>query len=187
MIWRNIPNIITIARFFLIVPIAYFQLNGMYAAALIVFAIAGLSDGIDGFLAKRYQWVSRLGSLLDPLADKCLLISITAILTFQSHIPFWLFLLILVRDIIIVTGATSYQIIFGKVPMEPNLSSKTNTLFQILMVLYVMLTLAFWPDKDPYSAWLFFVVALTTIISGAEYVVHWTKYAMNRWKAHHDQ
>ena len=183
MKWHNLPNFITILRFLLIIPVVYFQLKGMHGIALIGFAIAGISDGLDGYLAKRFQWVSRLGSLLDPLADKTLLICVTGVLTYQQHIPLWLFVMFTVRDIVIVVGAIGYQLLFGKVPMEPNLSSKFNTFLQIVLVLSVLFALAFWPELDRFIGVLFFTVALTTLYSGLDYVVLWSRFAYQRSKA----
>ncbi|MGD2138371.1 MAG: CDP-alcohol phosphatidyltransferase family protein, partial [Gammaproteobacteria bacterium] len=106
---RDIPNIITLFRFLLVPPVVVLLLKQQFASALVVFGIAGFSDALDGFLAKHYDWTSRLGGLLDPLADKLLLLGCFITLGWLGLIPWWLIVLVVVRDIVILTGAVVYN------------------------------------------------------------------------------
>ena len=101
---EDIPNLISVLRIFLSVPVVWMLLEQRFDIALILFAIAGVSDGLDGFLAKHYGWQSRLGGLLDPMADKILLVSSYVSLALLGLIPVWLMLLVILRDLVIVTG-----------------------------------------------------------------------------------
>ena len=137
----DIPNLITFARILLVVPVVWLLHTHNYIGALAIFALAGFSDALDGFLAKRYGWESRLGSLLDPIADKLLLVCSFLVLGAHGLLPLWLVGLVILRDAVIVTGATVYHFrIQHLVAGEPTLSSKLNTLMQILLVLAVVLT-----------------------------------------------
>ena len=101
---QDIPNLISITRILLVVPLVVALLDYQFGIAMVLFAIAGISDALDGFLAKHYHWESRLGSILDPLADKLLLVAGFATLTWLGYIPNWLLWLVIGRDIMIVTG-----------------------------------------------------------------------------------
>ena len=187
MSWKNLPNLITIVRLVLVVPVVIFQMRGWYFAALLPFVVAGVSDGLDGFLAKRFNWVSRLGSLLDPLADKILLISIMSVMTWQGFIPVWLLTLIIVRDLVILTGAISYEFIFGHVEMAPSFPSKINTFCQIILVIGILASLTIWSDEKSFTRWLEYVAALTTIYSGIAYVVVWSRLAIQRMESRRER
>jgi len=102
---RNLPNLISAARIVLVAPVVWYILQEEYSLALLLFVIAGVSDGIDGYLAKRFHWQSRLGSILDPIADKLLIVSSYAAVTWMELIPLWLWLCVLARDVIIVSGS----------------------------------------------------------------------------------
>ena len=105
----DIPNIITVFRFLLVPPVVLLLLNHRYGAALIVFGVAGFSDALDGFLAKRYGWSSRMGAIMDPLADKLLLVASFVTLGWLGLIPPWLVALVILRDVVIVIGAMIYH------------------------------------------------------------------------------
>jgi cardiolipin synthase len=102
---RDIPNLITVGRILLVAPTTWALLQQHYRLALVLFLVAGISDGVDGFLAKHYNWSSRLGALLDPVADKALLVCSYAALTWTGLLPLWLFVLVILRDTVIVGGA----------------------------------------------------------------------------------
>lgn len=170
---RDLPNAITIARIVSVVPLAWLLLNQRYPAALMLAFVAGASDGIDGWLAKRFGWVSRIGSLLDPIADKLLLGVCLTVLALQGHVPIWLLLLVLARDVLIVAGATAFNYLVSEVEGEPSLLSKLNTVVQIGLVLVVLVHLALaphWPLGIQYWVW---ATAITTVASGAHYVWLW--------------
>lgn len=169
---RHLPNIITCVRIALVAPLIIAVLEKRYAAALLIAAIAGLSDAVDGFLARRFDWRSQLGAVLDPLADKIMLVAAYLTLAAVGHVAFTLAWLVLARDLIIVVGALLYQWIIGDFQARPSLMSKTNTAVQILYVLLVLLAACFaWR-----LAWLQslgWLVALTTIVSGIDYILRW--------------
>lgn len=179
---NQIPNIITVFRFFLVPPVVWALFNAEYGLALILFAIAGVSDGVDGFLAKHYNWRTRLGSILDPLADKLLLVSCFLSLTWLGFVPLWLLIAVIVRDMLIVIGGIAFHYLFGKFDMEPSFLSKMNTFFQIAYVLAVV----FYHGEFAFTPWIIealsYVVLLTTIVSGADYVWVWGRRALDVMK-----
>jgi len=178
---KDIPNLISIFRILLVIPVVWALLEDHFGLAMILFAIAGASDGLDGFLAKHYHWESRLGSILDPLADKLLLVASFASLVWLELLPTWLLWLVLGRDIVIVVGGLAYHYLLGQFTLLPLWSSKINTLFQILLVLgviiehYAGLAISFWIDI---GIWL---VVASVLISGMEYVIVWGRKA---WQQH---
>jgi len=106
---RWLPNAISIARIILVVPILVFIVEGNYGLALILFLIAGFSDGVDGYLAKRFDWHTRIGALLDPIADKLLVGGTFLTMFFVGLVPVWLATLVILRDVVIIGGATAYN------------------------------------------------------------------------------
>ncbi len=174
---RDIPNLITVGRILLVVPTSWALVEQYYQLALGLFLVAGVSDGVDGLLAKHYNWTSRLGALLDPLADKALLVCSYAALTWTGLLPLWLFALVILRDLVIVGGAVVYHLRVARLEAEPTWISKLNTVLQILLVLLVILEqLSPWVQH----AWiepLVYAVALTTVWSGIDYVVVWSRRA----------
>ncbi len=174
----DIPNLITVLRILLVVPVIWLLLTQEYIWALFLFGVAGLSDGLDGFLAKRYGWVSHLGSLLDPIADKFLLISCYLVLGAQRLIPLWLVGLVIIRDMVIVTGATIYHFrIQQLVEGVPSLISKLNTLMQILLVIAIILHHGALALPAAALDGLVWMVGITTLWSGANYVWIWGRRA----------
>lgn len=170
---RDIPNLITSLRILLVPPFLWLLLQERYGAALLLFTVAGVSDALDGFLAKHYGWTSELGGLLDPLADKLLLIGAILALGWLRELPVWLVALVILRDVVIVTGAVSYHLMVERVQASPLLISKLNTLMQLTMVFvvivhYGMMTLPSWL----LTGWIY-VTALTTVWSGTAYVWQW--------------
>jgi cardiolipin synthase len=177
---RDIPNIITVFRFLLVLPVVVLMLNQRFGAALIVFGIAGFSDAIDGYLAKRYNWTSRLGGLLDPLADKLLMLSTFITLAWLGLIPLWLVSLVILRDLVIVSGAIVYHMRIEHLDAEPSLVSKLNTVTQILLVLAVMFTQAIQELPALWMDVLLYSVLATTIWSGLDYVWTWGRRAWQK-------
>ena len=169
----HLPNAITISRVALVPVLILLLRNHDYAHALIVFAIAGFSDALDGFLAKRLGSVSQLGAVLDPLADKILLSSAYVMLALLDRIPFWLVLLVVFRDMLIIGGYLVYASLVGAVQMRPSVLSKLNTVIQILLVALVLTRAAYgWPSAYAAAA-LVLVTAATTAASGLHYVWSW--------------
>lgn len=176
MKYSDIPNLICVIRILLIFPVIYFILEGNYLWALLIFLLAGVSDGVDGFLAKHYHWQSRLGSILDPLADKLLLVSTYVSITWVGLIPYWLLLAVFMRDIMIVLGAFAYHAFIGKFKMAPSLISKFNTMMQILLVLAV-LSLQLTEISNNVIDGMIMLTLLAIILSGLDYAVVWGKKA----------
>lgn len=175
MNWSLLPNIITIIRVVLLFPLSFLLLNEQYTHALYIFVIAGLSDGVDGYLAKHFNWVSRFGAILDPLADKALLVVTMAILTYNGEISWVLFLIVAIRDIYIVSGAYFYHYKLGPYQMEPSYFSKLNTFVQILLVFLLLISLGYYPIDKVIIEGIVYLTYFTTIGSGIHYGVVWGK------------
>jgi len=170
---RSIPNIITSIRLFLLIPLSFYLSKEDYTTALYIFFIAGFSDALDGYLAKKYNWTSHFGSVLDPLADKALLVISMAILTLNSKIGFLLFLLVVIRDVYIVFGAYLYHRKFGKYQMKPSIYSKLNTFFQISMVTLLLLSLGYQPLSANIFITFKWIIYLTLFVSTLHYTIIW--------------
>ena len=177
---RDIPNLITFARLLLVPPILFYLLNGRYGLALALFVVAGLSDALDGFLAKQFGWSSRLGGLLDPIADKLLLVSCYLALTWQGLLPVWLTAVVIGRDLIILVGATVYHVLVERLEAAPSVISKLNTLSQLLLVVAVLFHYGAYALPAGWLEVLFFGVLATTILSGADYIWTWGWRAWNK-------
>ncbi|HVF34561.1 MAG TPA: CDP-alcohol phosphatidyltransferase family protein [Candidatus Saccharimonadia bacterium] len=169
-----LPNAITLLRMALAVPLAWLILAGDYHLALVVALFAGGSDAVDGWLAKRFGWDSWLGGVIDPMADKLMLVAAFTALTLRDASPTWLFVLVLARDLVIVAGAVAYHNLVGRLDARPTLLSKFTTLLQILYVLALLVHLSMapaWPPLlVPALGWL---VAAVTLASGLDYIVRW--------------
>ena len=163
----------------LIVPVVWAMLSDEFFTALVLFAVAGFSDALDGFLAKHYHWQSRLGSILDPLADKLLLVASFATLTWLGLLPAWLLWLVLGRDVLIVAGGLAYHYIVGKFELLPLWSSKINTLLQIILVLMVIFQASGLVDAQHVITIAIWLVVASIINSGSEYVIIW---GLRAWK-----
>lgn len=177
---RDIPNLITILRILLVPPVVLLLLNERFGAALVLFLIAGASDGLDGFLAKRYGWTSRLGGLLDPIADKLLLVSCYLVLGWLGLIPLWLVAVVIGRDLIILSGALAYHWLIEPLQAEPTVISKLTTLLQILLVLAVLFSAGAVQLPADWLNYLEYSVLAAAVLSGADYVWTWSWRAWNR-------
>ena len=172
----NLPNLISLGRL-LLVPLAILLiLDGNYWAAFWVFVAAGISDALDGFIAKRFDRRTRLGALLDPLADKVLLVSVYVTLGIAGQIWAWLVVLVVFRDFMIVGG---YLLIQAAValpkPTHPLFISKVNTGVQVAMVGFVLARRGFGAEAGPVDVVLGIAVAVTTVVSGLTYLVRWAR------------
>ncbi len=174
----NIPNLISVLRILLVLPIVSALLADRLGLALALVAVAGLSDGIDGFLAKRFGWQSRLGGLLDPLADKLLLVSLFIALAVLALLPAWLAAVVVGRDIVIVSGGIAYNSLVGPVQPEPSGASKLNTLAQLACIASVLLQHATgWALGDLVTV-AGAAVLVTSVVSGLDYVIRWSRKAL---------
>lgn len=171
----NLPNLISILRMILVVPVVILMLEGNFEWALGLFLIAGLSDAVDGFLAKRFNWVSRLGEILDPLADKLLMVSCYLVLGWLGYLPTLLVAVVIGRDIIIVLGAIAYHYNIQSINITPTFISKANTTAQILLICIVLFSIVVIELPVNGLNAIFVLVFLTTVASGLDYIFIWSK------------
>lgn len=172
----NLPNLISLGRL-LLVPLAIsLILDGRYWAAFWVFVVAGASDALDGFIAKRFDRRTRLGALLDPLADKVLLVSVYVTLGIAGQIWAWLVVLVVFRDVMIIGGYLLVQAVAAiPKPTRPLFISKVNTGVQVAMIVYVLARRGLGAEAGPLDVLLGIAVAATTIVSGLTYLVRWAR------------
>lgn len=170
---RSLPNIISALRIVLVGPIAWCLLSERYEEALLLFLIAGISDGIDGYLAKHFSWQTRLGSILDPLADKLLLVTTYLALARLEVVPIWLAVAVVARDVVVVAGAFAFHSLIGRYEMAPSLISKLNTVAQIGLAVAAVASLSVLPLPPWLLHGLILLVFATTLLSGADYVWTW--------------
>jgi len=174
---RDIPNLLTVLRFLLVPPVVMLLLNERFGLALILFGVAGFTDGLDGYLAKRNNWTSRLGALMDPLADKLLLVSCFVTLGWLGWIPVWLVALVVLRDLVIVGGAIVFHMRVERLEARPSMVSKLNTVAQILLVLAVIFNQGMYVLPALWLDILIYSVLATTLWSGFDYVWTWGRRA----------
>ena len=177
---RQLPNAITLLRIVLVLPLGWAIVARRDDLALGLALLAGVSDALDGFLARRFGWFTRLGAWLDPAADKLMLVVAYLSLAWIAAVPCWLAALVVLRDVVIVSGALLYRRLRGALEVAPSLLSKVNTAVQIVYVLLVLLHLQGLLPISPASvAWL---VAALTLASGLDYVLRFSRKAIeDRW------
>jgi cardiolipin synthase (CMP-forming) len=170
-----IPNAITVARLLLAAPLAWAILADRPRLALVLAVVAGLSDALDGLLARRFGWRSRLGGLLDPAADKLMLLACYVSLVVVGGAPAWLLWLVLGRDLVIVAGAVAYHNLIGPLDAEPSRISKLTTFLQIALAVALLAEQLPVVAMPPWlHASLLWATAVVTLASGLHYVVVWT-------------
>jgi cardiolipin synthase len=180
----SIPNLITLARI-LSVPIVVWAItSGQMRIAFLVFLAAGISDGVDGFLAKRFHMASELGAYLDPLADKALIVSIYVSLGVAGALPIFLVILVVSRDIMIISAFMLSWLVGKPMPIRPLMVSKANTVAQILLAVLVLAEQAFGFQAAIGSEILMALVALLTLLSVGFYLAEWVRH-MNSFGAGH--
>ncbi|SDO95692.1 CDP-alcohol phosphatidyltransferase family protein [Phyllobacterium sp. OV277] len=172
----TIPNYITIFRFILVPFIVMALLSGYVATALIGFVVAGVSDGVDGYIARRYNQRTELGAYLDPIADKLLLVTLFVVLGFLNELPVWLVVIVVSRDILIIGAVLLSTVMANPVEMRPLLVSKANTALQIILVAFTLADMTFEFSFGAGRMILVWVVALLTAASSTAYLVAWIKH-----------
>jgi cardiolipin synthase (CMP-forming) len=171
----SVANLVTLARL-LSVPLAiWLILADRMTFAFWLFVAAGLSDAVDGFIAKHFDQRSRLGALLDPLADKVLLMSMFVTLGITDRLPDWLVILVVFRDVLIIGGFLLAAAVAQPIPTKPLAVSKLNTALQIALVAVVLGRLGLGVPDFGATAVLVYAVALTTVLSGGGYLVRWMR------------
>jgi len=169
----NIPNILTLARIVLVPLVVWLIITHEMTAAFVLFLLAGFSDAADGYLAKRFQWRTELGAYLDPIADKLLLMSIYITLGFSNHLPAWLVIAVVSRDILIIGAFLLSWVLSRPVPIHPLLVSKANTLAQIVLAGLVLAELGLGLGLEILVRILVPVTGALTILSAGAYFWGW--------------
>lgn len=172
----TIPNLITIGRLFLVPLIIVMIVNASWQVAFILFVAAGISDAVDGFLAKRHGMASELGAYLDPIADKVLIVSIYITLAVVGAIPAWLVILVVARDLMIVAAVILSWLLDRPVTMAPFLVSKLNTAAQIGFAALALGSRAFGIELGAAAVVCELVVALLTLASVTAYLAFWLRH-----------
>ena len=172
----SIPNLITLGRIILVPIIVWAIISGEMLAAFALFLIAGASDAVDGFLAKRFHMASELGAYLDPLADKALLVSIYVALGIARALPISLVILVVSRDIMIISGFMLAWLVAKPMPVKPHLASKANTVAQILLAALVLAQKSFGIEIVALEVAGIVLVAGLTLLSIAFYLAEWVRH-----------
>ena len=171
----NLPNLITLGRLLTVPITVYLLMQSAYLAAFILFLLAGASDALDGYLAKRNNQTTELGAILDPLADKALLVGVYVTLGLQGNLPNWLVVLVVFRDVLIVGGVIVLFLVRLEVKMRPLIISKINTATQIGLAAIVLAELGLSLNIMGLVEAMVYLAGLTTVISGASYMVSWSR------------
>lgn len=179
----NIPNAISLLRLCSVPILVWLLLKQHFEWAFWLFVIAATSDAIDGIIAKHFNLQTTLGSFLDPLADKALLVSAYITAAISGLIPVWVVLVVVFRDLIIIGGAIVFETVTKSLEMKPLLISKINTLTQIIFILSVLAHLVYEIPNNDIVALLQYAVAFTTITSGAAYMIIWSRRAQHHERA----
>jgi len=158
-----IPNLITALRFILVIPISVSIYQGNYILGLVLFIVAGLSDGLDGYLARRFNWTSEFGQFADPLADKCLILATLLALAFSERLPLWFVYTMLTRDGFILIGSMLYLLLFDSNQALPNRWGKHYTGWTIALFIIVLIGSSF--DAFPkFLEWIAMTGVLVFIV-----------------------
>lgn len=168
---RHLPNLISVIRMLLVVPIVISLRRHELPTTLCLFAVAAASDAADGYVAKRFGWQSELGGVLDPIADKVLMVTVFVALGMWKLVPLWLVAAVVIRDAVIVLGAAAYRYFIGPVSAHPSLISKINTLCQAAFILAVVSQAQFPVLPVWVTMWLGALVFATVAVSGIDYVL----------------
>jgi cardiolipin synthase (CMP-forming) len=180
----HVPNLLSLARLGAVPVVIWCVLVGENVLGFWIFLLAGLSDALDGAIAKRFNVTSRFGAWLDPLADKTLLVGTYVALTLRDALPTWLTILVVFRDLLIVGGALTVQALTQRFHVEPMMISKVNTALQIGLVVVVMAERAYFTLPPLFITLGAVLVAATTVLSGAVYVVTWSR-RVTQWEREH--
>jgi len=173
----SIPNLLTLARILLTPFIVYAIVENQPVYALLLMGIAGLTDMLDGAIARYFNQRSTVGAYLDPLADKLMLIGSIVTLFLMDWLPLFLFLAVVFRDVVIVVGAIAYELVTRKLEMQPTLASKATTFMQIMLVLVILAHHA-WGVSDTLMQTVIWITFALTCVSGVQYMVVWMRKAM---------
>ena len=171
----NAPNLITLLRLLLVPAAIWLILAHRYGSAFWVFVIAGVSDALDGYIAKSFNLRTRLGALLDPAADKALVVGVYLTLGLAGQLPAWLVALVLLRDVLIVFGYVVIRSAGPRRDFDPLYISKINTAVQIVLVGFVLARLGLGIEAGPATSLLVAAAGTTTVLSGFSYLARWAR------------
>lgn len=174
---RHLPNTITLARAVMIPVIALALARRDYDTALLLFVLCALGDFLDGWLARRFDLRTRFGAVADPLADKLTMLTVTVLLAWQGAVPGWFAVIVVARDVVIVSGAIAYHLHVGHVAMTPTRLSKLNTALEFVFLTGVLAIAAGLISDGLWSQALLWICSATIVASGAQYVVLWSRKA----------
>ena len=180
----SIPNLISLGRIILVPVVVWTIILGEMRASFCLFLAAGISDAVDGFLAKRFHMASELGAYLDPLADKALIVSIYVALGIAGALPISLVILVVSRDIMIISGFMLSWLVNKPMPVRPHPVSKLNTVVQILLATLVLAEKGVGFDAAALEATFIVLTAILTLLSIAFYLAEWFRH-MNSIGAGH--
>lgn len=177
----TLPNIITLLRLALVPVTVWALLVGEHALAFAAFLLAGVSDGVDGFIARRFDQRSELGAWLDPIADKALLVAVFVVLGILAELPLWLVVLAVSRDVVILGAIMLATVVGNPVPIRPLMVSKANTAAQIALVVWTLGELAWGGHVPAIHAVLVVAVTALTVASGLAYLHAWNAHMADGW------
>ncbi|HZP78061.1 MAG TPA: CDP-alcohol phosphatidyltransferase family protein [Pseudolabrys sp.] len=180
----SIPNLITLGRILLVPVVVWAISSGQMLIAFVLFLAAGVSDAVDGYLAKRFRMTTELGAYLDPLADKALIVSIYVSLALTEAIPRWLVILVVSRDIMILGAVILSWVLDNPIKIKPLLVSKLNTVAQILYACLVLAALGLKFEAEGLRIALMIVVAGLTLLSVAFYLAEWARHMNSAASGH---
>ncbi|MBL4762066.1 MAG: CDP-alcohol phosphatidyltransferase family protein [Gammaproteobacteria bacterium] len=171
---KDLPNVISVSRIVLIAPILWCLYQGYFSWAICLFVVAGITDALDGYLAKRFNCESRLGTILDPVADKLLLVFTMLMLAYLGFLPWWLFALVMARDVAISLVSIKYMLQMGSsFKITPPWISKVNTVMQIVLVILVLIDKGWFELYAGLLPFAFTAVAFSTALSGLFFLRLW--------------
>jgi cardiolipin synthase len=173
MLLSQIPNLLTLVRVAACPILVLLLHERSYELALYLFIAAGITDGLDGYIAKKFDCVTSFGAVLDPIADKLLIASAYIMLAILGDIPFWLLIAVMFRDLVIIVGYLILVVMGHDVPMRPTYMSKINTFMQISLMGAVLVEKSGLLEISPLVVVLIAGVVVTTVVSGAQYVWFW--------------
>lgn len=182
----QLPNFITVVRILLTIPLAYFILVEQWFLVLVLLLVAGVSDLLDGALARQFQWESGFGRVADPIADKFTFGFVVVLLAVKGMYPLWLMFLIIGRDVAILVGAGLYRLFFKTLDIDPSFVSKLNTVVQVLVPVVIIVGTQPWPISDFATRSLnpvgFWIAAAFALGSGVDYAIVWGRKAHSKWR-----
>lgn len=172
----NLPNLITLSRAILVPVVFWLLLSGHVQAAFFAFALAGLTDAVDGFLAKRFGWQTELGAYLDPLADKLLVTCIFVAMGVLGELPSWLVITVVSRDVLIITAVLLSWLLGRPISIRPLAVSKANTVAQLVLAATVLADTGFNLGLGAFKVVLIWITAALTLASLSAYIQAWLRH-----------